>query len=73
MTIGSEYYRPSGSRGTRLWNVTTRDMRELKIFGELIFTPRGSALVYCDCGTPHLLLGLARGQWGTVGAVDETK
>ena len=64
---------PAGSRGTGLWSVTTREMRDLKVFGELVFTPKGAALIWCDCGTPHLLLGLARGQWGTIGAADEKK
>lgn len=63
---------PAGSRGTGLWSVTTREMCDLKIFGELVFTPKGTALIFCECHQPaHLLLGVAYGHWGTIGAADK--
>jgi hypothetical protein len=53
------------------WNVSTRDGRRLRVHGELEFTPRGTALVWCDGGVPDLLLGLAPGRWGSIVPIAE--
>jgi hypothetical protein len=66
MLDGDDACPSAGSRGTHLWSVTTRDAHRFKVFGELVFTPKGTALVYCDCGVSHLLVGLANGRWGSI-------
>jgi hypothetical protein len=35
----SEYYGPVGVQGTGIWNIATRDGAELRIHGQLSFTP----------------------------------
>jgi hypothetical protein len=68
--VDGEYCGPVGSMGAHQWHVTTRDARTFRLYGELVFTPKGTALVFCDCGKPHLLLGLANGRWGSIVAED---
>ena len=65
-----QYSGPVGSMGAHRWHVTTRDARAIRIQGDLEFTPRGTAPVWCDCGEPHLILGLAAGRCGSIVAED---
>jgi hypothetical protein len=56
--------------GVRQWNVTTAT-GEMSVHGNLVFTPMGTAPVWCDCHQPHLVLGFARGRWSTIDAAME--
>jgi hypothetical protein len=67
----SEYYGPVGVRGTGIWNIATRDGAELRIHGQLSFTPGGTALISCcDCSRPHLVFGCRYTRWPNVFAED---
>jgi hypothetical protein len=62
----SDYFGPVGIMGAGDWAVRTLDNAELRATGVLVFTPKGSALVWTDSDTPALVLGLARGRWGSI-------
>jgi hypothetical protein len=67
----SDYFGPVGIMGAGDWAVRTLDNAELRATGVLEFTPKGTALVWSDHGTPRLVLGLARGRWGSIVAEDD--
>jgi hypothetical protein len=43
------------------WNVGTQNGHELRVTGELEFTPRGTALVWCNCGKSQPFARLGAG------------
>jgi hypothetical protein len=64
------YRGPVGNMGTQRWHVDSGH-HTFHVHGELEFTPRGTALIWCDCcGTPNLMIGLTPGFWGSIVAAD---
>jgi hypothetical protein len=71
MSDDDDYFGPpAGKMGVGDWHVAMRDGRHLHVSGVLEFTARGSALVWSDLDTPRLVLGVARGRWGSIVAED---
>jgi hypothetical protein len=48
------------------WHVAMLDGHHLYVTGLLEFTNAGSALVWTDLEATRLVLGLARGRWGSI-------
>jgi hypothetical protein len=58
----TDYYGPVGVQGTNCWHVRTEDGYELRIRGQLSFTPCGTALIaFCD--GERLLFGCRYTRW----------